>query len=97
MADIQLKLSYSDLNALADRLAEISDTVRKPSIRGDIGLARFAVQDLASLRFGCEALVAEMNQFCERVDNCGLSDKVFGFAAELLCLLGYGEESGNDE
>jgi hypothetical protein len=71
---------------------EIAELSRNPGYRGDIGLARFAVQDLASPRFGVEEIVREMNAFSKSCDNTGFSNKIFEFAAELLALLGYGEE-----
>jgi hypothetical protein len=85
-------LSIEQLNALSGRLDEIAELSRYPAYRGDIGLARFAVQDLASLRFGVEEIVREMNAISKPSADTKFSNTVFGFAAQLLALLGYGEE-----
>jgi hypothetical protein len=56
-------LSIEQLNELSARLDELSDSIMQPGIRGDLQQARFAIQDLASIRFGVEEIAAATVDF----------------------------------
>jgi hypothetical protein len=93
MAKQNCTLSFSELNELSGRLFVLADfTLADRQAAADMRNAARAASDLSSLRFGIEELVAEMNVYLERVNNRGVTQQVENYAAELLSLLGHGEE-----
>jgi hypothetical protein len=85
-------LPYRELQTLASRLSETSETIRNPAFRADLHQASLAVSDLASIKFGLEEIVGKIiDQAFNRQSEAIAKDKedLAQFAADVVI---YGDE-----
>jgi hypothetical protein len=60
-AEIQCRLTYSELQALSLRIDELAGSIMNPGHRADLAQACRAISDLSSLRFAVSEIAASIH------------------------------------